>query len=165
MGPFFICPHVYNFIYSFNQFCSKVVLNIDVGTSGIFRPFFLLMNSISSSQCYPSMYEACSFLGDITLSFLFDTQQITTMNNVLHNSGRLLFAYWPTSSPNSVTKDFAPCHAICLDYRIFHAHFFKDVAIHCHQIMSKLFNASHGSLFLNVAKISATTASLCRSPS
>ena len=110
MGSIIICPFIYNPIYSsFNSFCSKVHLHIDVIMYSSFGPPFLLMKSISSFLSLTSVYEAWSCLGARTISLPFNTQRITTMNVVFGNSGRLLLTFLLARWPKSVAGHLLPC--------------------------------------------------------
>jgi len=102
MGSIIIRLCVYNPIYSLsNSSCSNVHLKINVRMYGSVGPPFLSLKSISPSQCLTSVYEAWSCLGARTISLPFNTQQITPMNVVFGNSGRLLLAFWLAHLPIS----------------------------------------------------------------
>jgi len=166
MGSLIICLCVNIPIYfSSNSSCSKVHLNIDVRMYGSFRPLFLSMKSTNSSQCLTSVYKAWSCLGARTISLPFDTQWIITVNVVFGISGRLLLTILPTRSPKSVAGRLLPRHPFFLAFRISLAHLFKIISTHCRQIHSTLLKLTNSSQFSNVAKISATAVSQCRSPS
>ena len=93
MGSIIICPIVYNPIYSSsNLFCSRVQLNLEVRMYGSFRPPFWSMITITSSLCLTLPDEAWIWFGARTISFAFNTQQITTMSGAFDNSRRLLLA-------------------------------------------------------------------------
>ena len=103
MGSIIIRSFVYNPINSLsNLFCSTVHLNLDVETYGSFGPPFFLIESINSSQCVTSVYEAWSLFGDRTILLPFNTQWITTMNVVFGNSGRLPLTCLLARSPKSI---------------------------------------------------------------
>jgi len=132
MGSVMICSFVYNPIYSSsNSACSNVHLNFDVRMYGSVGRPFLLMKSISSSQCLTSVYAAWSWLGDRTISLPFDTRQITTMNVVFGNSGRLLLAFLLARSPKSVAGRLLPRLPFFLASRISLAHLFTNISTHC----------------------------------
>lgn len=103
MGSILIRPCVINPIYYLsNSSCSKVKLNIEVRMYGSFGPTFLSKKSISSSHYLTLVYQVWSCLGARTISLTFDTQQITTVNVVFGNSGRLLRASLIERSPKSI---------------------------------------------------------------
>ena len=103
MGFIIISPFVYNPIYSSSKSsCSKVHLNNDVIMYGSLWPQFLSMKSISISQCLTFICKAWSCLGARTISLPFNTQQITIMNVVFGNYGRLLLAFLLAPFPKSV---------------------------------------------------------------
>jgi len=93
---------------SCSSFCSNMPLNIDCRMYGSFRPPALSMKTTSFSQCPTSVYEAWCCLGDRIIFLPFNTQQITIMNLLFGNFGRLLLAMWPMFSPKSIAV------AICL---------------------------------------------------
>jgi len=166
MGSLIICPFVYKPSYSSsNLSCSKVHFNINVRMYGSFGLPFLLMTSISSSQCLTSAYEAWSCFGARTISLPFDTQQITTVNIVFGNSARFHLAVLPGQSPKSVTSRLLPRPPSFLASPISLPHFIKHIWTHCRQICSALSKLPNGSQCSNVSKTSPTAVSLCRGPS
>jgi len=166
MGSVIIWSFVYNPIYSSSNWaCSNVHLNFDVRMYGSVGRLFLLMKSISSSQCLTSVYVALSGFGDRTISLPFDTRQITTMNVVFGNSGRLLLSFLLASSPESIAGRLLPRLSFFLASRISLAHFSKNISTHCRRIHSALSKLSNGSQLSNVSKKSATAVSQCRGPS
>jgi len=95
-----ICSFEYNPIYSSsNSACSMVHLNFKVRMYGSFGHPFLLIRSISSSQCLILGYAVWSWFEDKTVSLAFDTQWIRTINVVFGISGRLLFSLPLDQSP------------------------------------------------------------------
>jgi len=157
---------VYDPIYSLsNLACSHVHLNIDVRMYDSVGQPFLLMKSISSSQFLTSGYGAWSCFRDRTISLPFDTQQITTMNIVFGNSGRLLPASSLACSPKSVTGGLLPRLPFFHASQISLAHFFKNISTHCRWIHSALSKLSKGSQLSNVPKKFATAISQCRGSS
>jgi len=165
MWSVIICSFVYNPIYfSSNSACSKVHLNFDVRMYGSVRHPSLLMKSISSSQCLTSLYAAWSWFGDKTISLPFDIRQITTMNVVFGNSGRLLLAVLLARSPKSIAGRLLPHFPFFLTFRISLAHFFKIISTHFRRIHSALSKISNGSQVSSVSKKSATTVAQCRGP-
>jgi len=73
-GVHYLCPFVYNRIsLSSNLSCFKVLSNINVSKYRSFGPLFLLMKSLSSSQCLTSVYETWSRLGARIIYLPFDT--------------------------------------------------------------------------------------------
>jgi hypothetical protein len=143
-----VWPLEYNPIFSSsNSSYSKVYLNIDVIIYRSFRQPFLLMKSISLLQCLKSVYEAWSCLGARTIFLRFDTQQITIMNVVYGNSGRLLLIILLVCLPKSVADRLLPHLLFFLTSQISLARFFKNISIHCCQIHSALSKLSNGSQF------------------
>jgi len=166
MGSVIICPFVYNPISSSsNSFFWKVHLNLDVTVYGSFGCPFLLMKSISSSQRLTLVYEAWSWFGDRMTSLPFDTRQITTMNVVFGNSGRLLLAFLLARSPKSVAGRLLPRLHFFLACRISLAHFFMNISTHCRQIHLALSKLSKGNQVSNGSNKSATAISQCRGTS
>ena len=94
-----VCNPIY---YSSKSSCSKGHLIFDVRIYCSFRPPFLSMRSISSSQCLTFIYEAWSWFEDRMILLPFNTQWITIMNVVFGNSVRLPLAFLPTRNPKSV---------------------------------------------------------------
>jgi len=166
MELFITCIFVYGPIYfSSNSCCSMVHVNIDVSMYGSFRPPLLLMISVSTSQCLPSVYEAWSYLGATTRSLPFDPQQITTMNILFGNSGMILLALLLVCSPKSVAGRLFPCLPFFLALRILIAHFFKAIWTHFRQLHWALSKLCNGSQPPYVSKESATAVFQCRGPS
>jgi len=148
-----ICLFVYNLIYSAsNSSRSKGHLNIDVRMYGSFRRLFLLMKSIGSSQYLTSVYVAWSWFGDRKISLPIDTRQITTINVVFGNSGRLLLALLLARSPKSVAGCLLSLLPLFLAYLILLAHGFKNISTHCRQIHSALWKLSKCNQVSNVSK-------------
>jgi hypothetical protein len=127
------------------------------------RPF-LLMKLISSTQCLTSVYTALSSFGDQTISFPFDTLQITTRNVVFGNCGMLLLAILLTHSPKSVAGHLLPRLSFFLAFLISLAHFFQTISTHSRRIHSALSKLSKRNQVSNFFKESATALSLCRGP-
>jgi len=166
VGSSIICSFVYYPIYSSSKLaCSNVHLNFDVRMYGTVGRPFLLMKSISSSLCLTSVYAAWSWFGDRTISMPFDTRQITTMNVLFGNSGRLILAVLLTHSPKSVAGRLLPRFPFFLASRISLAHFFQNISPHCRRLHLALSKVSNGSQVSNVSKKSATAVSQCRGPS
>jgi len=166
MGSFIICWCVHNPIQSFsNSSCSQINFNIDVRMDGSFGPLFLSMKSISSYQCVTSVYEAWRCWGDISLRLPFNLPQITNMNGLSGNSGRLLLMFFPTGSPKSVTGSLMPLLSFSVTSWISLAHFWQHFPTYCHQTNWALSKLSNGRQFSNVAKKSGTLVLMCSSPS
>jgi hypothetical protein len=142
-----------------------VHLNLDVRVYGSFRRPFLLMKSISSYQCLTSIYAAWSSFGDRTRSWPFDTRQITAMNVVFGNSGRLLLPFLLAHSPKSVTGHLLPGLPFFLASQISLAHFIRNISTHCRRSNLALSKLSQGNQVSNVSKKSATAVTQCRGPS
>ena len=140
-------------------------LNFDVRMYGSVGRPCSLMKLISSSHCLTSVYTAWSWFGDRMILLPFDTQQITTMNIVFGNSGRLLLALLFTRSPKFVAGRLLPRLLFFLASRILRAHFFKITCTHCRRIHSALLKLSNGSHLSNVSNKSATAVSQCNGPS
>jgi len=165
MGSSIIAPFVYNPIYSLSNWsCSKVHLNSDVRIYGSSGPPVVSMKSISSSQCLTSVYEAWIWFGDRMISLPFDTWQITTMNVVFANSGRLHLAILLKRSPKSVAVRLLPRLPLLLAPRISLADFFKNISTHCQRIHFAVSKLSDDSQLSNVSKQSATAVSQWRGP-
>jgi len=166
IGFIIICPFVYNPIYSSSNWSySKVHLNIYARMYGSFGPSFLLMKSISSSQCLTSIYKVWSCLGAGTISSPFNTQRITTMKVVFGYSGRVLSTVSLAHSPKSVAGHSFPCLCFFLTSRILLEHLFEYISTHCQRIHSAILKLSNSSQFSNLSKKSATPVSQYRGPS
>ena len=101
---------IYNTTYSSsNSSHSKVHWNLEHGINGAFRPLLLLMKSISSSQCPTFEYGTGSCIGHLRLALPSNTHQITTMNIVFGNSGKLLLIFLPALSPKSIAGCLLSC--------------------------------------------------------
>ena len=138
-------PFVYNRIYSSsNSSCSKVYLNLNIRISGPFGHPFLLMKSISFSQCLTSVYVAWSWFGDRTILLAFNTWHITTMKVVFGSSGRILVIFLLMRSPTSVAGHMLPYLPVFLNSRTSLAHFLKNISTHCRIIDSVLSKLSNG---------------------
>jgi hypothetical protein len=156
-------PCGYNPIYSAsNVSFSKVHFTLDVRVYGSFRCLFLLMKSISSSHCLTSVYVACSWVGNRTISLPFDTEQITTMDIVFGNLGTILLTLVITRCRKSVTGRLLPRLPCFLTIRISLPHFFKHISTHCRRIQSELWKLFKGNQVSHVSKQSATPVSQCR---
>jgi hypothetical protein len=163
VGSIIICPFVYNPIYSSSNWSfSKVHLNLNVTVYGSFMRPFMLMKSISYSWCLTLGYVAWSWFVDSTISWPFDTWQITTMNVLFGLSGRLLLAMLLARSPKSVSGPLLPLVGFFLASQISHAHFCRNGFTNCERIHSALSKLSKGNQVLNVFKIFPTTVSQCR---
>jgi len=166
MGSVIICMFVFNPIYcSSDSASSNVHLKVYVRLYGSVRCLSFLMKSVSSSQCLRLVYAAWSWSGDRTISLPFHSRQITTMNVVFGNSGRLLLTFLLTRSLKSVASRLFPPLPFFLASRISHAHFFEIISTHCRRILLASSKLSNGSQLSNVFKKSATSISQCRGPS
>jgi len=122
------------------------------------------MKSISSSQWLTSGYEASSFMLDVRSLLPLRTRQITTMNVLFGNWGRLPVAFLPMSSPKSIDSRLLPRLPILIASETSLARFFKNISTHCRRIHSALSKFAKGSQVLKVSKQSATAVSQCRDP-
>jgi hypothetical protein len=139
-------------------------MNIGVIMYGSFRPPLLLTKSINSSQWLTFVYKACSWLGARSISLLFDTQLIRTMNVVFGHLRRLLLAIWLGCSPKSVGGHMLPRLHFFLASRIPLVHLFKNISTHYRQIQSAFSKLSNVSQVSNISKKSDTVVSHCRGP-
>jgi len=153
MGSFIIWWFVYNPMYSSSHLsCAEVHLNIDVSMYGSFRPPFLSIESISSSQCLTSEYEAYSCLGYSTISLPFDTQWITTMNALCSQFGRLPLAVWPMHYSKLVTGSCLPHLPIFIISQTFVAHCIESISTRCCRIHWELSTLSKSNQFSSDTK-------------
>jgi len=162
---FIICPSAYNPIHSSSKSsCVKLHSNNAVRQYGSFGPQFFSMKSISSSQCFTSVYEAWSCMLDVGSLLQFGTWQITTRKVVFGNTGTLPLAVLRARSPKSVASRLLPRLPLFLASRTLLAQFFGNISTHygrIHSALSKFFNGSHSS---KVSKKSANAISQCRGP-
>jgi hypothetical protein len=105
---------------------------------------------------------ACSWVGNRTISLPFDTQQITTMDIVFGNLGRILLTFVITRCRKSVTGRLLPRLPCFLTFRISLPHFFRHISTHCRRIQSELWKLFKGNQVSHVSKQSATPVSQCR---
>jgi len=98
----------------------------------------------------------CSFLGDIRLLLLFDTQWNTTINVAFGNSGRLLVICVSACSAKSATGHLLPCHPCFPTYGYWVVDFLIYILIHRSLIHTVLTQYLNSSMFQNVAKMLAT---------
>jgi len=112
----------------------------------------------SSPQWLRSVYEIWCSLRVRTISVPFDTQWITTMNNVFGNTGRELRSLLPAHSCNSVGTFFFPCLPSIHAFRNSLAHFMKDISTCWCVIHAVLSTLSNSSQFWIVPKQSTTSA-------
>jgi len=166
MGSVTISLFVYNPIYSLSNLSfSKVHRNLKVRVYGSCGCLLLLLISISSSQCLTSAYAAWCWFGDTTISWPFDTQQITMMNAVFLNTGRYLFAFLLVHSPKSVNDRFYPRLHIFPRLSNFACTCLPKHPYHCGRICSALSTFSTVNQIWIVSKKSATAVAQCRGPS
>jgi len=166
MGAIIPVPFAYNSIHISCKVSSPILyMNIHVWKYGSFRPLFLLIISISSSQCLTTIYEAMCHLGDWIILQHVDSQPIATINVFIRNSGWLGYVILPTHSPKSIAGLLLTCLPCFLNFQIWHIHIFKTIYKNCTNIDSAILKISDGTQFLNVAKQSATAVSQYRGSS
>jgi len=135
MGLLFICPWVYNSIYTSSYTsCFKVHFNVIFWLYNSVGLLSWSINTISFFQYRPCLGNTWSSLGGIRLLLLFGTKWITIMAVLSGIEGWLCLTIFVVQSLNSVTSCFLHYTFCFLTTQTSCVHFFQTTSLNCQQI-------------------------------